>query len=258
MLSRSLLLAGLALLFATPLIRAQDKVAAARRGLITDAPTVVQKRGGDLNIGITNSYGQPLSLSFKANAGLPGFVGNPQPTQLPTNGQASFAVPPEWAGRIYVGKTLNEDNTKIEGSWKGVGTGFFDVSLVDGYSVPITCSVGGKAIFGCNKELFDQPCQGPDHAMDDGAVCHNAAQNIPWGPPSAFFAPCAGASYIFPKDDRATQGWATAETEMSCCVGTSCPPSMKQGSFKRDFVTAKAPSLMPLARRLAERLNGAS
>ncbi|KAL8970862.1 MAG: hypothetical protein Q9183_001328, partial [Haloplaca sp. 2 TL-2023] len=194
-----------------------------------------------------------------ANAGLPGFVGNPQPTQLPADGRANFAVPPEWAGRIYVGKTLNEDNSKIEGSWKGVGTGFFDVSLVDGYSVPITCSVGGKVILGCNKELFDQPCQGPDHALDDGAVCHNAAQSKDWGPPSAFFAPCAGAAYTFPKDDKATQGWATPETEISCCVGTSCPPSMIQGSFlKRSLGTAKAPSLMPLARRLAERLHSNS
>lgn len=244
---------GLAFLFVATPILAQ---------VTTPAP-VVQKRNDDLTIGITNSYGMPLSLSFETNAGGPGFEGAPQPTMLPIDAVTSYAVPPGWAGRVYVGKTVNKDNSKIEGSWKGPGTGNIDVSYVDGYSVPITCSVGDRVIVGCNKELFNQPCQAPDTMSEMGpdgrpAVCHNAAQGLADGPASSFFAPCRAASYVFPNDNDADQGWSSQETEISCCVGVLCPPSVKQSAFKRDLGNPKAPSLMPRAQKLHERLNGPS
>ncbi|KAL8705840.1 MAG: hypothetical protein Q9201_001063 [Fulgogasparrea decipioides] len=215
--------------------------------VITPAP--VAKRDGDLTIAITNSYGMPLSLSFDNNAGFPALNGAPQPTLLPIDAVTSYAAPSGWAGRINVGKTNHVDNSKIEGSFYGAGNGDIDISYVDGYSVPIICSVGGQVVSGCNKELFDQPCNAPDNMSDMGpdgrpAVCSNGARGSDWGPPSSFFAPCAGAAYTFPKDDGANTGMITS-TDISCCVGVLCPASPKQ--HKRDLPSPKAnaPSLKP-------------
>ncbi|KAI4102433.1 MAG: hypothetical protein L6R37_004372 [Teloschistes peruensis] len=236
------LMAGLALFFAATPILAQ---------VITPAPVAPEpnrvKRDGDLTLAITNSYGMPLSLSFGNNAGFPAFYGNPQPTLLPIDGSVAYNAPAGWAGRVSVGKVNHDDNSKIEGSFYGPGNGDIDVSYVDGYSVPITCSVGGKVVSGCNIELFDRGCNAPDSVSAWGpdnriAACHNAAQGVPDGPASSMFAPCAGAAYTFPKDDGANTGMI-AQTEMSCCIGILCPPSPKQRWGKRDVESPKAPTL---------------
>ncbi|KAL8694381.1 MAG: hypothetical protein Q9218_000947 [Villophora microphyllina] len=231
------LVAGLALLFATTPLLAQ---------VITPAPVAPQpdnvKRDGDLTLAITNSYGAPLSLWFGNNAGFPGFYGNPQPTDIPDSGSLTYNAPAGWAGRVSVGKVDHADNSKIEGSFYGAGNGDIDVSYVDGYSVPITCSVDGKVVSGCNVELFDRGCNAPDSLSAGGSACHNAAQGVPDGPASSMFAPCAGAAYTFPKDDGANTGMITS-TSMSCCIGVRCPASPKQRSGKRDLESPKAPTL---------------
>ncbi|KAL8920106.1 MAG: hypothetical protein Q9208_006459 [Pyrenodesmia sp. 3 TL-2023] len=213
---------------------------------------------GDMTIAITNRHGQDLSLAFDSNAGAPGFRGNPKPTALAAAGTTSYAVPSGWAGRINVGKIDHVDNSKIEASFYGAGNGDIDISYVDGYSVPITCAVGGKVITGCNIELFDQGCSAPDTPqMDpvDGqlAVCSNSARPRNDGPPSQFFAACAGAAYTFPNDNAANVGMIK-ETLMECCIGTSCGESEQQKKAKaqkRDVNSprANAPSLLPRSRK---------
>ncbi|KAL8710318.1 MAG: hypothetical protein Q9220_005088 [cf. Caloplaca sp. 1 TL-2023] len=219
---------------------------------------------GDLTIAITNSYGAPLSLAFDNNAGAPAFVGNPQPTSLPVAAETSYAVPSGWAGRVVVGKINHSDNSKIEGSFYGAGNGDIDVSYVDGYSVPISCSVGDVVVTGCNMELFDQECTAPDSVGEMGpdgkpAVCSNGSRSKDWGPASQFFSSCAGAAYTFPKDDTANTGMIS-ELQISCCVGTSCPASPHQKSQKRNVQSprANAPSLLPRSHKLREQLHGRS
>ncbi|KAL8952902.1 MAG: hypothetical protein Q9222_001192 [Ikaeria aurantiellina] len=245
------------------------QVAKVAAPIITPAPEVkdsVVNGGspGDLTIAITNSYGAPLSLSFEVNAGAPAFVGNPQPTSLPVAAETSYAVPSGWAGRVTVGKINHCDNSKIEGSFYGAGNGDIDVSYVDGYSAPITCSVGDVVVTGCNMELFDQECAAPDSVPEMGpdgkpAVCSNSARSKDWGPASQFFSSCAGAAYTFPKDDGANIGMIS-ETLISCCVGTSCPASPHQKAQKRNVKSprANAPSLLPRSHRLREQLHGRS
>ncbi|KAL8899808.1 MAG: hypothetical protein Q9207_006007 [Kuettlingeria erythrocarpa] len=211
---------------------------------------------GDMTIAITNNHGQLLSLAFDSNAGAPGFRGSPQPTTLAAAATTSYAVPSGWAGRINVGKIDHVDNSKIEGSFYGAGNGDIDISYVDGYSVPITCSVGGKVITGCNIELFDQGCNAPDTPQmgPDGqlALCSNSARVLNDGPPSQFFAACAGAAYTFPNDNAANVGMIQ-ETLMECCIGTSCGESEQQKAKaqKRDVKSpsANAPSLLPRSRK---------
>ena len=238
--------------------------------VITPAPLVQNNvvnggSNGDLTIAITNSYGQPLSLAFDVNPNVPAFRGNPQPTSLPAAATTSYAAPSGWAGRINVGKIEHTDNSKIEGSFYGAGNGDIDISYVDGYSVPITCSVGGKVVSGCNVELFDQGCNSPDIASEMGAdgkaaVCSNAARVNPSGPASSFFAPCAGAAYTSPNDNDANTGMIS-DTLMSCCIGTSCEASPHQKAQKRgDIYSPKAntPSLLPRSHKPHARFHGRS
>ena len=132
-----------------------------------------------MTIAVTNIYGNHLSLSFGSNAGGPTPVGNPSPTTLSDNAFTQFAFPTGWAGRVYMGPNLNPDGSKIEGSFTGPPD--IDVSCVDGYSVPITCSSEGVAVTGCNIDLFEQPSISCNDQVD-GPVCLNPAQNIANGP----------------------------------------------------------------------------
>ena len=209
---------------------------------ITSSPSIVSTNGGNggsggpgsFTIHITNSYGSPVSIGMGWNSDGAAPDGNPQPTVLAST--TSYTFPTHWAGRISVGKTLSGSNSLIEGSYQGDQWTSIDVSYVDGYSVPITCSTEGNTVTGCNVELFEQKvtCGSP---VDNGAACHNTAGD--YGPTLEFFSPCAGAAYTYPKDDTATYG-AVPGKEVSCCIGTSCqaPPSQKKAS-KRDVVPSR-------------------
>lgn len=209
---------------------------------ITSSPSIVSTNGGNggsggpgsLTIHITNSYGTPVSIGMGWNSDGAAPDGNPQPTVLAST--TSYTFPTHWAGRISVGKTLCGSNSLIEGSFEGDQWTSIDVSYVDGYSVPITCSTGGTAVTGCNTELFDQgiSCDSP---IDNGAACHNSAGDN--GPALKFFSACEGAAYTFPKDDVATYS-AIKGLEISCCIGTSCPPPATQKkASKRDSVPSR-------------------
>ena len=132
-------------------------ISALRTAQITSSPeagstATTDGSGSYMTAAITNAYGKSLSLSFASNAGSPSPVGNPSTTTLPDNAFTQYAFPTGWAGRIYVGPNLNPDGSKIEGSYTGPPD--IDVSYVDGYSVPITCSSQGTAVSGCNIDLI--------------------------------------------------------------------------------------------------------
>lgn len=99
-----------------------------------------------MTISITNVYGTQLSVSFASDAGGPPPVGNPSATVLPNASPTQYEFPTGWAGRIYIGPNPNPLGSKIEGSITGPPD--IDVSYVDGYSVPITCSSNGVAVSG--------------------------------------------------------------------------------------------------------------
>ena len=120
---------------------------------------------GYLTMSIINLHGTQLTLSFGSNEGAPFPVGNPSITNILGSSQTQFAFPTGWAGRIGVGPNSNVNASKIEGSFvvppncsgtDCIAVVDMDVSLVDGYSVPITCSSGGQVLTGCNIDLFGQ------------------------------------------------------------------------------------------------------
>ena len=196
---------------------------------VTSAPHPVSTTDTDgladyMTISITNVYGSQLSLSFLSNAGGPAPVGNPSPTVLPDNSPTQYAFPTGWAGRIYVGSNTDYRSSKIEGSLTGPTD--IDVSYVDGYSVPITCSSEGTAVSGCNIDLFKQPGITCNNQVD-GPVCLNPAQNIADGPAPPFFKACAGAAYTYPNDNKANVSNLKSNL-VSCCIGTSCQAPSRQ------------------------------
>ena len=233
--SSSAILGGVTgLVAATPIVAA---VASVSPDVVTSVPSqssaVTGGSGGGaaaMTIELINSYGSGLSVSFGQNAGAPAPIGNPTPA--PLGSSTSWTFPTQWAGRIYVGKTNAEANSKIEGSVTGPPD--IDVSYVDGYSVPMTCSAGGVVQTGCNIELFDQNinCHASGSPANDGILCTNDAVNeltcvgVNCAPP--FFKACAGAAYTYPKDDGANRGNVAAS--VSCCVGASCPAPDRQGA----------------------------
>lgn len=178
----------------------------------------------DLTISVTNTHGTPLSISFGSNAGGPSPIGNPSATTLAHGSPTQYAFPTGWAGRIYVGPNLNPQGSKIEGSYTGPPD--VDISYVDGYSVPITCSSNGTAVAGCNISLFSQPGVACDHQVD-GPVCLNSAREHPDGPAPPFFAACQGAAYTYPNDNEANVSNLPSRL-ITCCIGTSCEAPSRQ------------------------------
>jgi hypothetical protein len=104
----------------------------------TSTLTATSNTGLEMTIAITNLYGTQLSLSFGLNSGFPPPLGDPQLTILSDSSITQYIYPTGWAGRVGVGPNLSLYSSKIEGSFTGPPD--VDVSYVDGYSVPITCS----------------------------------------------------------------------------------------------------------------------
>ncbi len=176
---------------------------------------------GYVTVNITNKHTTSLSVALTSDPSAPSASGDPQPTLLGDTTQFYFEK--GFSGRIGVAPQLDSANTKIELSYdKSV---YADVSYVDGYTVPITCSCDNETVYmGCNVELWNTTQTCPDEG--DGPICYNpAAININ-GPADPFFGPCQGAAYTFPADDLATR--ACKGSLISCCVGADCHANPNQ------------------------------
>ena len=210
--------------------------------MITAAPPPVADNGV-LTISIVNKYSAPLSISYGDNAGSPNAIGAPQAGPLGT--ATTVVYPTGWAGRIYLGTINHPANSKIEGSTTGAND--IDISYVDGYSVPITCSAEGTAISGCNIDLWQQDQDCPKQVPDqDKAVCLNPQQSVPDGPAVPWFDACQGAAYTFPNDNVANDG-NTGTPQVTCCIGTAA-----QGCTQAPERQGKEPNKASRKRSLAE------
>ena len=131
-----------------------------------------------------------------------------------------------WSGYVIVN---HEDDDSPHGSRiTGIGGGIYspesmkmNVDYSFGYSVPITCNVGGNTIMGCNIELFDRGmCKGNgDKRKKD--VCKNGAASV--GPASDFFKPCQGFALLFQNDNNMAFAFGENAKKVDCCVGKTCP-----------------------------------
>jgi len=198
-----------------------------------------------MTISIDNAYGAHLSLSLGVDKGSAPPVGNPSPTTIAPSSSTQYTFPTGWAGRILVGPSLNPNGTKIEGSYTGPPD--IDVSYVDGFSVPITCSSEGTVVSGCNINLFDQEsCEN----LAEGHVCLNPARFLADGPPTSFFAVCAGAAYTFPNDNVANVG-SLGSNVVSCCIGTPCKAPLRQSSLQSQLSEPVSPSTVVISKTVS-------
>ena len=157
---------------------------------VTSSPPI---GSGVMNIGIENHWPEPLSISYLDNEGSPGALGSP--SAAPLGSSTQLVYPTGWAGRIYVGKTTNSANSKIEGSTTGAND--IDVSYVDGYSVPVTCSVAGTPVTGCNIDLWTATTN-CTNMVGHKDVCLNPMQGVADGPSDPWFVPPHSISIALP------------------------------------------------------------
>lgn len=189
---------------------------------VTSAPVIVGSgTHGPLTFKIVNSMADSITISYQLGTYSPATGGattvassliGPSATTGVFAKETTVVAPVGWAGRMTIGKAgalLDYRGTKIEGN-----NGFngadphadpdpdVDVSYVDGYSVPASCSCGDVVLTGCNKELFDLGSKCTNLAGDkDHPVCVNDPRPI-HGPANAFFAPCKAAAYTYDYDGK--------------------------------------------------------
>lgn len=109
--------------------------------------------GQNLIINIVNSYDTPLFIFYGSNKGVPTPVGNPGYGILASSTRVPF--PSNWAGRITIGKNYDPRGSKIEASFSPPNyVPDVDISYIDGYSVPISCSCSGVTVTGCNIRML--------------------------------------------------------------------------------------------------------
>ncbi len=105
-----------------------------------------------MTISMINMYDNQLSLFFDSNVDDFSSIDNSSVIILSDNVFTQYAFSTEWAERVYVSSNLNLDDSKIEDSY--TNSSDIDVSYVNDYSVLITCSFEGTAVFDCNVDLF--------------------------------------------------------------------------------------------------------
>ncbi|KAL8985264.1 MAG: hypothetical protein Q9205_001000, partial [Flavoplaca limonia] len=156
--------------------------------------------------------------------GSPTIIGNPSTNTFLAGSNTQIVVTRNFAGAIFIGKSFDPANSKIEISFSppqnyrpGV-----DVSYVDGYSVPITCSCGGVPVTGCNIPLFLQGRTCPRPGPGDKVICYNPKKVVDNGPADPFFQPCQGAAYTYPNDHTANGFGKCDSGDIQCCVGFLC------------------------------------
>ncbi|KAL8755492.1 MAG: hypothetical protein Q9199_003602 [Rusavskia elegans] len=179
--------------------------------------------GDRLTVKITNAFGWDLPISYQSNVGSPTIIGNPSTNTFLAGSNTQVVVTRNFAGAIFIGKSFDPANSKIEISFnapQGYRPGV-DVSYVDGYSVPITCSCGGVPVTGCNIPLFRTGRTCPQNGPGDKVICYNPKKLINAGPADPFFQPCQGAAYTYPDDHRANAYGKCDGGDIQCCVGVS-------------------------------------
>ncbi|KAI1073763.1 hypothetical protein F5B20DRAFT_597267 [Whalleya microplaca] len=188
-----------------------------------------------LTITVVNSQSAPVSTSHARNAGAPAPVsGNVGAGTIAAHATAVFAVPTGWAGNVAVvpaSHPISNDDSLIEASFVkpsgySVAVADVDISYVDGFSVPITCSCNGGVVTGCNKDLFSlHSCPNND---GKGACVNPKRADGSTTSATSFFAPCSGGAYTYPIDNKANSFGQCQSGRITCCIGTSCPKNPKQ------------------------------
>lgn len=182
----------------------------------------------------------------------PGAHGDPKPVAKPLNGITKDSCICVESGnpRVNIGTSNPDDHTTLIET-NNAELGWYDVSYVEGYTLPVVCWAtheGTKTMSGYNKDLFEngEQCDGMSTIEQSSGetvkLCPNPGyakcaknENSCWRctNPSRFFAEAAGAAYTYPLDDESCASNPEASgkyrspmangKDIQCCVGTQCP-----------------------------------
>ncbi|KAG9242065.1 hypothetical protein BJ878DRAFT_517462 [Calycina marina] len=202
------------------------------------SPGAIKEPPHLLTITVINSQSVAITTEHSRDPGAPSAVsGHLSPGTMSAGETASFAVPTNWIGNVAVanaeGSDITGDDTLIEANFViPASSGYkmavadVDVSYVNGFSVPITCSCSGKVVTGCNKDLF---ALGKCDTMNNKNQCKNPLRSEMGATEAApFLRPCQHAAWTYVNDGGA-DAWGFCQSgEITCCVGTKCPKNPKQ------------------------------
>ncbi|KAI0395238.1 hypothetical protein F5Y17DRAFT_457138 [Xylariaceae sp. FL0594] len=192
-----------------------------------------------LTISIINQYGADVSTTHNRNADSPAATGaNFDPGVIRNGATATFAAPTNWAGRVGIAAARDGDLTDardvslieanfIRDAGSGLAVADVDVSYVDAFTVPITCSCSGRTVTGCNKNLLAISSCPAGYLHKNSCYNPLKADNFATAA-TPFFAPCAHAGYTYPRDSLANSWGECQSGHITCCIGTSCPPGPRQ------------------------------
>ncbi|ETS81376.1 hypothetical protein PFICI_06378 [Pestalotiopsis fici W106-1] len=222
----------------------------AKRAAVTDRPSPplaarsMKAPPEFLTLHLVNSHTAAVSTAHVHDVDSPPAAsGNVGAGTLARGASASFAVPTGYVGNMALSEaeypitaddTLIEINFSIAKDYGNIAVADVDVSYVNGYSVPITCSCGGSVVTGCNKDLLKlNTCA---DLSPENACVNPLRALIPATAASPFFAPCQGAAWTFVNDGDA-DAWGSCQSgQISCCIGTACPanPDQRKRSCRKN------------------------
>lgn len=177
-----------------------------------------------------NRMDEAIQLSPRSASGQDPLPGYPQPGVLEPSKTSTLVVPTGMGVNMAFGSSVLGSTVEMN---RARPQAHIDVSFVEGYTLPIVCSVKGSLpLTGCNLDLWEYAANVTRAPCPDTQPwgCKNTGRFVN-GPALAFFAPCSGAAYTYDRDNRANQGCNGAE-EFHCCVGTKCPAVDRQPAHR--------------------------
>ncbi|PSR83429.1 hypothetical protein BD289DRAFT_483353 [Coniella lustricola] len=200
---------------------------------VTPAPLAAKRDLTHVTVTIVNKMPQSLSTSVASNGGDATLVSGGGSGVMAAKATATIVAPQNWNGNVAFGlanyssmqvpSLIEPGLTQVSGEWMFD----IDVSYVNGFTVPITCTCnsGNTFLSGCNKDLWAlATCdQDGETKIAAAGACQNPTNEASGSATSAspFFAPCAGKAYTFPNDNDANSEGKCDTGSATCCVGTA-------------------------------------
>ena len=198
---------------------------------VQPSPSAIQPSASTISTGGGSCTGSGMEIQWSGQAVSYSWSGGSGTTT------GCLSLGSSFQGQVAVG---GSGGTIFEGN----PSGYFDVSFILGWSVPMVCS-SGNVKSGCSLDLGSMGscpdkqgsiCRnptGPGGAHDPGSY-KGCASCTPWcyacAAPDPFFQPCSGSAYTYPYDDGATVGPASGAIQ--CCIGTGCGSTGREGKTK--------------------------
>lgn len=137
-----------------------------------------------------------------------------------------FAANDSAGGAMYIGSFPNPgpNNTKLECFFPTSGSGNCDISLVDGYSLSVNCSLPNAASIGLTpaQNLWNSNIACPG-IVQDGYCSNPNGYDPAITDVGTFFQPAIDTCYIWQLDGLDPE--FAGPTSISCTVSGSAPPS---------------------------------